>query len=58
MMFAYPLYATYFAYDDQGIGPLFAWLSLFASLPVVIYSGFPIGRRFYYSLSGFAGWKL
>jgi heavy metal translocating P-type ATPase len=50
MMFAYPLYATYFAFDDQGIGPLFAWLSLFASLPVLIFSAQPILRRFYYSL--------
>lgn len=50
MMFAYPLYATYFAYDDQGIGPLFAWLSLFASFPVLCYSSWPIIRRFYYSI--------
>jgi heavy metal translocating P-type ATPase len=50
MMFAYPLYATYFSYDDQGIGPLFAWLSLFASLPVLMFSAWPIIRRFYYSL--------
>ena len=28
MMFSYPLYATYFDFDDTGAGPLFAWLSL------------------------------
>jgi heavy metal translocating P-type ATPase len=50
MMFAYPLYATYFAYDDQSVGPLFAWLSMAASLPVLLYSALPIFSRFYYSL--------
>ena len=46
MMFAYPLYATYFDYDDQNYGRLFAWLSLGGSLPVLGYSGWPIFRRF------------
>jgi Cu2+-exporting ATPase len=46
MMFAYPLYATYFDYDEQGVGSLFAWLSLGVSLPVVFYSAWPIYRRF------------
>lgn len=50
MMFSYPLYATYFHYDDQSAGPLFAWLSFFTSLPVVFYSGWPIFRRFFASL--------
>jgi heavy metal translocating P-type ATPase len=50
MMFAYPLYSTYFSYDEQDIGTLFAWLSLFASLPVATYSAWPILRRFFNSL--------
>lgn len=45
MMLAYPLYATYFSYDGEGYGPLFAWISLIISLPVVFYSGWPIWRR-------------
>lgn len=49
MMFAYPLYATYFDYDDQGMGQLFAWLSFFGALPVLCYGAWPILRRFYYS---------
>lgn len=50
MMFAYPLYATYFDFDDQGVGMLFAWLSLFTALPVVGYSAWPIVRRFFSSV--------
>lgn len=50
MMFAYPLYATYFDHDPEGYGSLFAWLSLFVSLPVLFYSGWPILRRFFNSL--------
>lgn len=50
MMFAYPLYATYFNYDEEGVGSLFAWLSFYASLPVVIYSGWPILKRFWLTL--------
>lgn len=50
MMLAYPLYATYFSYDGEGYGPLFAWLSLVVLLPVVFYSGWPIWRRFANSL--------
>lgn len=45
MMFAYPLYATYFDFDDQGYGLLFSWLSLCVSLPVVTYCAWPIFRR-------------
>lgn len=45
MMFAYPLYATYFNFDDQGYGTLFAWLSFWLSLPVIFYSAWPIWRR-------------
>ena len=51
MMFAYPLYSTYFSYDGEQAGPLFAWLSLLASFPVVTYSFWPILRRF---LNGFS----
>jgi heavy metal translocating P-type ATPase len=50
MMFAYPLYATYFSYDGEGYGLLFAWLSFAASLPVVFYSAMPIWRRLFNSL--------
>lgn len=50
MMFAYPLYATYFNIDDDGAGPLFAWLSCIASLPVLFYSGWPILKRFCHSM--------
>lgn len=51
MMFAYPLYATYFDYDEQDYGSLFAWLSLFVSLPVIGYSAWPIFRRFLLGLA-------
>lgn len=47
MMFSYPIYASYFDQNDEGWGMLFAWLSLYASLPVVLYSGWPILRRFW-----------
>lgn len=50
MMFAYPLYATFFSYDGENYGSLFAWLSLFISLPVVTYSAWPIWRRLYNSM--------
>lgn len=50
MMLAYPLYATYFYYDGEGYGNLFAWLSLLVALPVVTYCAWPIWRRFLTSL--------
>jgi heavy metal translocating P-type ATPase len=50
MMFAYPLYATSFDGDPEGYAPLFAWLSLGGSLPVLLYSAWPIWRRFYVGL--------
>lgn len=53
MMFSYPLYASYFYEDPLGYGSLFAWLALFASLPVVTYCAWPIYKRF--SLSFQAG---
>lgn len=56
MMFSYPIYAGYFSADPGGLSGIFAWLSLFASLPVLLYSGWPIFRRFWSSLSvGFLG---
>lgn len=50
MMLAYPLYATYFNYDGEGYGHLLAWLSFAASLPVILYSAWPIWRRFLVSV--------
>ncbi len=59
MMFAYPLYATYFNYDDQGVGRLFAWISAAAALPVIGYSAWPIFKRGWTSLSaGIPGMEL
>lgn len=56
MMFSYPIYAGYFSADPGGLSGLFAWLSFFAALPVLFYSGWPIFRRFWTSLSvGFLG---
>lgn len=50
MMFAYPIYASYFDFDADHFGSLFAWISCGAALPVVGYSGWPILRRFTTSL--------
>lgn len=49
MMLAYPLYASYFYYDEHDFGTLFAWLSLLLSLPVLTYSAWPIFKRFWSS---------
>jgi len=46
MMFSYPIYATYFDIENQGLGPFFAWISLFTSLPVMTYCAWPIFKRF------------
>lgn len=46
MMFAYPIYAGYFYEDTEGYPKLFAWLSFAGSLPVLLYSAWPIWRRF------------
>lgn len=51
MMFAYPVYASYFDADQQGMGQLFAWLSLAVSLPVVTYAAWPIYKRFFSALT-------
>lgn len=50
MMFAYPLYATYFDRHAEGYNHFFAWLLFFISLPAVCYTGWPIFRRFWTSL--------
>lgn len=50
MMFAYPIYASYFHADEEGYAYVFAWLSLIGSLPVLLYSAWPIWRRFYHGL--------
>lgn len=53
MMFAYPIYATYFdAGDGDGYAMLFAWLSFGGALPVLTYSAWPIWRRL------LTGWKV
>ena len=49
MMFSYPIYASYFYPEDAHSGQLFAWLSFFASLPIIGYSGWPIFLRFWTS---------
>jgi heavy metal translocating P-type ATPase len=51
MMFSYPIYASYFSTDDSGMSHLFAWLSFFTALPVVLFCGWPIFRRCATSLS-------
>lgn len=45
MMLAYPLYATYFDFDGEGYGILFAWMSAALSIPVLTYSAWPLWRR-------------
>ncbi len=60
MMFAYPIYATTFTEGDgNGYAHLFAWLSLIGSLPVLLYSGWPIWKRSMIGLrTGFCGMDL
>lgn len=45
MMFAYPVYASYFTDEEIVFSDLFSWLSFGLSLPVLFYSGWPIWRR-------------
>ena len=46
MMFAYPIYATYWdGGDAEGYTKLFAWFSLLGSLPVVSYCAWPIWKK-------------
>ncbi|MGA8164857.1 MAG: cation-translocating P-type ATPase [Waddliaceae bacterium] len=59
MMFSYPIYSSYFHSDDCGSSRLFAWISFFASLPVIGYSGWPIIRRCWNSLkAGVLGMEI
>lgn len=56
MMFSYPIYASYFDAESLGYTPLFGWLSLICSLPVLTYCAWPIWRRFFNGLRiGLAG---
>lgn len=56
MMFAYPLYATYFDASAEEYSSIFAWLSFWAALPVMTYGAWPIYKRFWAALrTGFFG---
>lgn len=56
MMLSYPMYASYFTEDPSRAGVLFAWISLVAALPVLLYSAKPIFQRFFNGLLlGFFG---
>lgn len=50
MMLFSPLYATYFHDDKEHFGTLFAYLSLLLSLPVLLFSAYPIFKRFFTAL--------
>lgn len=50
MMLAYPIYASRFDGDAENFPQLFAWLSFFCSIPVLLYSGWPIWQRFYQAI--------
>lgn len=50
MMLAYPLYATFFDSDEEHVSNLFAWISLYASIPVLTYCAWPIYTKFWNSL--------
>ena len=50
MMLAYPLYATYFNKGGEEWGMLLAWISLAFSLPVLLYSAYPIFQRFFHAM--------
>jgi heavy metal translocating P-type ATPase len=45
MMFAYPLYTTYFSFEDAGMRPLLAWISFGLTIPVLTYSALPLYKR-------------
>lgn len=45
MMFAYPLYATFFDMDFEELQPVLAGASLLLTLPAVFYAGWPLYRR-------------
>lgn len=50
MMFAYPIYASYFYSDPVGYSSLFSWLSFIGSIPVLTYCSWPIWKRFFAGL--------
>jgi heavy metal translocating P-type ATPase len=50
MMFAYPIYASYFHAESLGYAHLFAWFSCLGAIPVLSYSAWPIWRRLYTGL--------
>lgn len=50
MMFTYPLYATFFDLDAEGLRPILAWISLILTLPALFYSAKPIYKRFYHQI--------
>ncbi len=51
MMLSYPVYASFFSLDDEGMSRIFVWLSFVSSIPVLVFSGWPIFRRFITALS-------
>lgn len=50
MMFAYPIYAIYLSFEKEGIGELFALLSLAFSFPVISYCAYPIYIRCFHGI--------
>lgn len=45
MMFSYPIYTSFYSSDPSGYTPLFVWLSMLFSLPVVTYCLWPFAKR-------------
>lgn len=59
MMFSYPIYASYFHAEENTYALLFSWLSLICTIPVLVYSAWPIWRRCYSALKvGIWGMEL
>ena len=50
MMFAYPLYVSFFERADATLVGLFSWLSFALSLPIATYCAWPIYRRCFHAL--------
>lgn len=50
MMLSYPIYASYFDFEPEGLASILAWLSFGFSLPVMTYCLYPLLRRFWMSL--------
>lgn len=51
MMFAYPIYASFFYGDPQGYNSMLAWISFAMTIPVVSYCAWPIWRRCFTSIA-------